>query len=73
MQRLESLALAADQHQELAPGGLHLMLMDVGSMPREGETVNVCVASDEIESCARLPVLRSAPQSMDAMPDHNHH
>lgn len=73
MQRLNSLTLAADQHQELAPGGLHLMLMDLESMPREGETVTVCVASDELESCATLPVLRSAPQSMDAMPHHNHH
>src|SRR6056300_1675940 len=73
MQRLDSLTLAIDQHQELAPGGMHLMLMDLESMPREGETVTVCVASDEIESCAALPVSRSAPHSMDAMPHHNHH
>jgi copper(I)-binding protein len=73
MRRLDSLTLATDEHQELAPGGLHLMLMDLESMPREGETVTVCVASNEIESCAALPVLRSAPQSMDAMPHHNHH
>jgi len=73
MQRLDSLTLAIDEHQELAPGGMHLMLMDLESMPREGETVTVCVASNEIESCAALPVLRSAPQSMDAMPHHNHH
>lgn len=72
MVREMSLDLGVDEHKTLQPAGLHLMLINVASMPREGDSVTVCVGSSELKSCKALPVLKSAPSGSDS-PAHTHH
>ena len=71
MIKQEALVLAPDEHKTLQPAGLHVMLMGLESMPKEGDQVEVCVKSGELKSCKAVPVLKMAP--MDAMPHHQHH
>ncbi|MCH1491941.1 MAG: copper chaperone PCu(A)C [Luminiphilus sp.] len=53
---------------ELSPGGAHLMLMGIETMPAMGTTVEICVHSQTSKFCTAAPVQR------DAMPmDHHHH
>ncbi|MFT7286470.1 MAG: copper(I)-binding protein [Halieaceae bacterium] len=56
----------------LQPGGLHMMLMDIETMPLEGETVQLCVRSNLGEYCADAPVQKVA-QSSDSSQGHHHH
>lgn len=72
MVREMSLDLGVDEHKTLQPAGLHLMLMKLASMPREGDSVTVCVGSSELKSCKALPVLKIAPSGSDS-PAHTHH
>ena len=71
MIKQEALVLAPDEHKTFQPAGLHVMLMGLESMPKEGDQVEVCVKSGELKSCKAVPVLKMAP--MDAMPHHQHH
>ncbi len=71
MVKQDTLILAPDEHKTLQPAGLHVMLMGLESMPKEGDQVEVCVKSGELQSCKAVPVLKMAP--MDAMPHHQHH
>ena len=43
MEQLEGLALAPGDQLELAPGGTHLMLLDLAYMPAPGDEVRLCV------------------------------
>lgn len=43
MEQLSGLSLAPGQSQQLAPGGIHLMLLELSHMPIPGETVRVCL------------------------------
>ena len=71
MIKQQALVLAPDEHKTLQPAGLHVMLMGLEAMPKEGDQVEVCVKSGELKSCKAVPVLKMAP--MDAMPHHQHH
>lgn len=71
MVKQDALVLGPDEHKTLQPAGLHIMLMGLESMPKEGDQVEVCVKSGELQSCKAVPVLKMAP--MDAMPHHQHH
>ena len=71
MVKQDALVLAPDEHKTLQPAGLHIMLLGLDSMPKEGDQVEVCVKSAELRSCKAVPVLKMAP--MDAMPHHQHH
>ena len=71
MQQLPSLTLAPGESAELAPGGKHLMLLDLERMPAPGESLQLCLitASGE-QACAAAPVRKGAPSEND---NHQHH
>ena len=43
MEQLPGLSLAPGQSEQLAPGGTHLMLLELSHMPIPGETVRLCL------------------------------
>ena len=51
------------------PGGLHIMLMNMASMPKAGETVVLCLLAGDEEFCVDADVKRHAP----AAPSPEHH
>ena len=56
------LPLAPGESASFEPGGLHLMLKDLERMPAPGETVRLCLITDDGEpSCADAAVRRDAP------------
>jgi copper(I)-binding protein len=56
------LPLAPGESASFEPGGLHLMLKDLERMPAPGETVRLCLITDDGEpSCAEAAVRRDAP------------
>lgn len=62
MQRLERLRLAPGESTTFETGGRHLMLMDMETAPLEGDTVEICLITDEGEElCQYAPVRRSEP------------
>jgi len=63
------LPLAPGESASFEPGGLHLMLKDLERMPAAGETVRLCLITDDGEpSCAEAAVRRDAPAG-----GHHHH
>ena len=61
MKHIAELAVSPGETVTLAPGGLHMMLFGLTSVPKEGEDVNVCVQfSDAPQHCEIFPVLREA-------------
>ncbi|GAB3281876.1 copper chaperone PCu(A)C [Parahaliea aestuarii] len=68
MRQLEVLTLAPGESLQLAPGGVHLMLLDLERMPAAGERVTLCLelAGGE-EACTEAAVMRQAGG------DHSHH
>ena len=66
MEAVESLALQPGERVELAPGGLHVMLMGMERMPAAGETFGLCLQTSAGEQCTELPVLREPPSSTPA-------
>ncbi len=71
MQQLETLELAPGARLSLAPGGTHLMLLELERMPAPGETVELCLelgSSDRI--CTEAEVRKSAK---DNSGHHHHH
>ena len=68
MEPLASVTLAPGQTLTLAPGGKHLMLLDLQRMPISGETVRVCLTAEQGEPvCTEAPVRRG-----DGADQHNH-
>jgi copper(I)-binding protein len=62
MRHLDTLAIAAGDTVELAPGGLHLMLMrPVGPPPRAGDTVTVQLHCGAGVQTLSVPVRRDRP------------
>ena len=61
MQAVDTLSIAPGESLELAPGGLHVMLMGLERMPATGDSLSVCLQTDAGEQCQELPVLREAP------------
>ncbi|MFK8042323.1 copper chaperone PCu(A)C [Congregibacter sp.] len=70
MQPVNTLTIEAEGVIELEPGGLHIMLMGLQSTPAEGDTVPVCLQTNEGESCTDAQVRRAAPE---AKSKHDHH
>ena len=71
MQQLEVLELAPGARLSLAPGGTHLMLLELERMPAPGEMVELCLElgpSDQI--CTEAEVRKSAG---DKSGHHHHH
>ncbi len=68
MEQLDVLILGPGERLELAPGGTHLMLLDLERMPEAGERVELCLDYGQDESaCTRAEVRRGEPG------DHQHH
>ena len=58
MRQLPELTLAPEAREHFQPGGLHLMLMGLTRMPREGEQVELTFIDDRGERVvAQLPVV----------------
>jgi copper(I)-binding protein len=72
MAPVENLALAPGEIVQLSPGGMHLMLMGLASMPTEGSTVRLCLESSTGQSaCVDAPVQRGAAGG--GAQGHQHH
>lgn len=70
MEQLQALTLSPGQRFELAPGGTHLMLLDVETMPAPGQTVRLCVQLESgEEACTVAPARKAGPVSHE----HHHH
>lgn len=69
MEQLQQLTLAPGQQLELAPGGTHLMLLDLERMPSAGEQVRLCLAlASGQQACTTAEVRRDGGQQ-----PHQHH
>jgi copper(I)-binding protein len=69
MVAVPELVLAPGERAVLAPGGLHIMLMGMQSVPAPGETVELCLQTSAGETCVEAPVRRDAP---GPAPQHAH-
>lgn len=70
MQPVDRLEVAAGARVDLAPGGYHLMLRDMPTMPAEGDPVELCLELDTGRSvCVTAAVSRGTP----AADGHHHH
>lgn len=69
MEPITGLAVAAGERVDLAPGGTHLMLLDLTFMPQPGDTVELCLrlAGGE-EVCTEADTRKTASGE-----DHDHH
>lgn len=67
MRQRHTVTVPAGDTLRFQPGGLHLMLLDLAAMPREGEQVNLCLRSGDSEHCTEAPVRRQAENG------HKHH
>jgi periplasmic copper chaperone A len=71
MEQLATLEVAAGQSLELAPGGVHLMLLGLVAMPSPGDKVQLCLApATGPEICTEAPVRKDAGN--DAHQHHHH-
>jgi copper(I)-binding protein len=76
MEQLQSLEVAPGERLELAPGGTHLMLLGLETMPVSGDEVQLCLQlAPQREICA-LADVRKSRDSSDAQnhqhPQHDH-
>jgi len=55
------ISLAPGEALTLSPGGGHIMLMDVTTMPKVESSVEICFDTGEQSICASAKVLRNAP------------
>lgn len=62
MVHLSGITLEQGDQATFAPGGKHLMLMKVASIPEAGEEVEICLTfADHDDLCSDFPVRREAP------------
>jgi periplasmic copper chaperone A len=70
MEQLQGLAVAPGERVVLAPGGTHLMLLDLAYMPVPGDDIQLCLqlaAGGEV--CTTAEVRADGPDAQD----HQHH
>lgn len=70
MQSLEALDIGPGEKRLLAPGGVHIMVFGVDSMPRAGERVSVRLLLDQEQT---LEVEVAVRAGADASHSHHHH
>jgi copper(I)-binding protein len=69
MRELPRIELAPGERIKLAPGGTHLMMLDLRRTPQEGETVSLCLhLGATVEVCTDAPVAKSL-----VIDEHSHH
>lgn len=61
MRAMGPVTLAPDETLELKPGGAHLMLMGITTMPAAESEVTLCVIAGSDKVCSSAPVLRAGP------------
>ncbi|GAA5125889.1 copper chaperone PCu(A)C [Alloalcanivorax gelatiniphagus] len=62
MVHLSGITLEPGDEATFAPGGKHLMLMKVDTIPEAGESVEICLTfRDREDLCGDFPVRREAP------------
>lgn len=69
MRQQASVTIPAGGELRFAPGGLHLMLLGLEQMPREGESVRLCLHSGDTRHCTQATVRRDAEPG----DGHQHH
>ena len=64
MQRVPSASIAPGGALDLAPGGMHMMLFRLQSMPREGQEMELCLLFDGLTEpvCTVAQALRQPPR-----------
>ena len=64
MQRVPRALIAPGDTLDLAPGGMHMMLFRLQSMPREGEEMELCLLFDGLNEpvCTVAQALRQPPR-----------
>jgi periplasmic copper chaperone A len=71
MQQQSVVEVPAGGSVELAPGGLHLMLLDLQAMPAAGDLVQLCLTIGGEPVCVQAETRRdAAPAKHD---EHHHH
>lgn len=73
MEAMGSVRLAPGEQLTLKPGGAHLMLTGIETMPQPGTDVTLCVEADGQSHCIQAPVLRQAPDGAHDDHDHSQH
>ena len=73
MEQLQGLTVAPGETVSLAPGGIHLMLLELSRMPVAGESARLCLdlASGDT-ACTDAAVRKSAQQGQTSN-QHQHH
>ncbi|MEH6591078.1 MAG: copper chaperone PCu(A)C [Halioglobus sp.] len=69
MEQLKTLSLPAGGRVELAPGGIHLMLMGMAEMPASGSTVYLCLILESAREVCADAIVQRAPEATE----HSHH
>ena len=73
MEQLQSLEVAPGERLALAPGGTHLMLLGLETMPVTGDTVQLCLQlSSQSEVCTSADVRKSRDASDSQNGQHHH-
>ncbi len=73
MEQLERLALVPGEQMELAPGGTHLMLLELASMPAPGDEIGLCLQlASGGEVCTVADVRKSAAANNQHQHQHQH-
>lgn len=74
MEQLPGLSIGPGETLQLAPGGTHLMLLQLSHMPMPGETPRLCVAfASGGEVCADAQVRKSAAPGQSHEKHQHHH
>jgi periplasmic copper chaperone A len=70
MEQLQGLAVAPGERVVLAPGGTHLMLLELAYMPAPGDDIQLCLQlAGGSEVCTTAEVRTDEPDTQD----HQHH
>ena len=70
MEQLDELRIAPGEQAVLAPGGTHLMLLNLTTMPAAGDEVRLCV---QLASGAEVCTVAPARKSVSSGKAHAHH
>ena len=70
MQQIDALSLAPGETVHFSPGGKHLMLFDVPSMPQPGQQVQLCIQAQNSTAVCTTAEVHKGNMPTDA---HRHH
>ena len=73
MEQLQDLSVPAGQSAQLAPGGTHLMLMELATMPAPGETVRLCLELATGDAICTEADVRKSAVGQQTHDHHKHH